>query len=157
MRKFNSIEEVLDFAIARESEAHAFYLQFSDRVKEPEMVEILKVFATEEAEHRIKLEAFRAGEVAIGEKQVANLNVADYVLNVEPYPNMNYTELLVVAMKKEQLSYKLYTDLAALAREKKLRNIFLKLAREEAEHKLRFELEYKSAMFWTESMKQRQQ
>ncbi len=142
MKKFGSIVEVLDFAIARESEAHSFYLQFSDRVRKPELVKILRVFATEEVEHRIKLEAFKAGEVAIEEKEVGNLNIADYVSAVEPHPNMNHTELLVVAMKKEDLSYKLYTDLAALAQEKELKDLFLKLAQEEAEHKLRFELEY---------------
>jgi rubrerythrin len=147
MEKFGSINEVLDFAIAREAEAQAFYLHFSDRVREPKLVKILKVFATEEAEHRIKLEAFKAGEVAIGKKEVGNLNIANYVSDVEPHPNMNYTELLVVAMKKEQLSYKLYTDLAALAKRKELRDIFLKLAQEEAEHKLRFEFEYDLTTF----------
>ena len=62
--------------------------------------------------------------------------------DVEPHPNMNYTELLVVAMKKEKLSYKLYMNLAELAQRKELKDIFLKLAQEEAAHKLRFEIEY---------------
>ncbi len=147
MRKFGCVGDVLDFAIARENEAHSFYLRFTDRVRRPKLVEMLKVFATEEVEHRVKLEAFKAGEVAIGEKEVDTLNIADYVSDVEPYPNMSYSELLVVAMKKEQLSYKLYTDLAALFRRKKMRNLFLKLAREEAEHKLRFEFEYDLTTF----------
>ncbi len=146
MRKFNSIEEVLDFAIARESEAHSFYLRFSDKVKNPELVQILRVFATEEAEHRIKLEAFKAGEVTIWEEELCNLNLTDYIPEVKPYPNMSYTELLVVAIKKERFSCKLYTDLAASARTKKLKNLFLKLLREETGHKLRFEREYNSTM-----------
>lgn len=142
MRKFGSVDDVLDFAIDRESEAHLFYVRLADMVKGPELVKVLRDFATEEVEHRIKLEAVKAGEVAIEKEEVGNLNIADYVPDIEPHPNMNYTELLVVAMKKEKLSYKLYTDLAALAQRKKLRDIFLKLAQEEAEHKLRFEIEY---------------
>lgn len=142
MRKFGSVDDVLDFAIDRESEAHLFYVRLADMVKGPELVKVLRDFATEEVEHRIKLEAVKAGEVAIEKEEVGNLNIADYVPDIEPHPNMNYTELLVVAMKKEKLSYKLYTDLAALAQRKELRDIFLKLAQEEAEHKLRFEIEY---------------
>ena len=75
-------------------------------------------------------------------KDVGNLNIADYVTDVEPTPNMSYVDLLVVAMKKENLSYKLYTDIAAIAQSEDLTDIFLKLAQEEAEHKLRFEFEY---------------
>lgn len=147
IEKFSSIDEVLDFAIDRESEAHAFYLRIAEMVKKPELIEILKVFATEEVEHRVRLEALKAGELAIKKKEVGNLNIADYVSDVEPHPNMNYTELLVVAMKKEKLSYRLYTDLAALDQRKEFRDIFLKLAQEEAEHKLRFELEYDLTTF----------
>jgi len=142
MRKFSSLIEVLDFAIARETEAHDLYVRLAGMVKNPELVKVLRGLATEEVEHRIQLEAVKAGEATIEDKEVGNLNIADHVTDVEPHPNMNCTELLIVAMKKEQLSYKLYTDLAALAQRKELRDIFLKLAQEEAEHKLRFEIEY---------------
>jgi rubrerythrin len=147
MRKFGSVDEVLDFAIARENEAHLFYVRLADMVKKPELVKALRVFATEEVEHRTKLEAVKAGEVAIEEEEVGNLNIADSVPDVEPHPNMDYTELLVVAMKKEDLSYKLYTNLAAISLKKELRDIFLKLAQEEAEHRLRFEYEYDLTTF----------
>jgi rubrerythrin len=60
---------------------------------------------------------------------------------------MNYTELLVVAIKKENLSYQLYIKLAAISMTKELRDIFLKLAQEEAEHRLRFEYEYDLTTF----------
>lgn len=153
MRKFGSIDEILDFAIARENEAHSFYLRFTDKVWRPELVKILRVFATEEVEHRIKLEKFKAGEIAIKKKKVENINIADFVSDVEPYPNMNYAELLVVAMKKEQLSYNLYTKLAALAQNKKMRDLFLKLAAEEANHKLRFEIEYNLAISGSQTNK----
>jgi rubrerythrin len=145
MRNFDSIDEVLDFAIDRESEAQAFYRRIADIVKDPELVKILKTFTTEEVEHRIKLEALKAGEIEIAREKVVNLNIADYLPDVEPHPNMDYTELLVAAIKKEDSAFKLYTDLAGLAQRKELKDIFLKLAQEEAKHKLRFEHEYESA------------
>ncbi len=147
MRKFGSVNEVLDFAIERENEACLFYARLAGTVKKPELVKALRVFVTEEVGHRIKLEAVKAGEAAIGEEEVSNLNIADYESDVEPHPNMSYIELLIVAIKKENLSIQLYTDLAAISHTKELRNIFLKLVQEETEHKLRFEFEYDLATF----------
>ncbi len=50
-------------------------------------------------------------------------------------------------MKKEDTSVKLYTDLAKMVQDEELKDTFLLLAQEEAEHKLRFELEYDLTFF----------
>ena len=55
---------------------------------------------------------------------------------------MDYVEMLVVGMKKEEISRQLYADLVSIAQNQQIRDVFSKLAQEEAEHKLRFELEY---------------
>jgi rubrerythrin len=68
-------------------------------------------------------------------------NIAD-VKSVEPHSKMSYVDMLIVGMKKEETSRKLYSDLARLTQKQELKEIFLKLAQEEAEHKLRFEIEY---------------
>jgi len=146
-RKFSSLIKVLDFAINREIEAHDLYVRLVDMVKRPELVKILRDFATEEVEHRLKLEAVKAGEATIGEEEAGDLGIADYVPDVEPHQDMSYVDLLVVAMKKEKLSCKLYTGLAAVTQRKDLRGIFRKLAMEEANHKMRFELEYDLTTF----------
>ena len=61
MSKFSSIDEVLDFAIERENKAQAFYQRIIDMVKNPKLVKTLEIFAIEEVEHKIKLEALKAG------------------------------------------------------------------------------------------------
>jgi rubrerythrin len=111
-------------------------------VEKPEMVKVLSDLAAEELEHKVKLEAVKAGKVEIGEEEVGKLDIVDYVKDVELHPKMNYAELLVVGMKKEETSRKLYTDLAAIVQKQELKDIFLKLAQEEAKHRLRFEFEY---------------
>ena len=147
MQTFKSADEVMDFAINAEIEAVDFYNILADFVEKPEMAEMLSGLALQESEHKAKLEAMKAGRIAIDEEDVGDLGIADSVKDVKPYAKMNYVDLLVVGMKKEEAALKLYTDLAAIAQTQKLRDIFLRLAQEEAEHKVRFELEYDLTTF----------
>jgi rubrerythrin len=144
MKKYNSVEEILDFAIAREEEANEFYTELAERMERPEMRKVFEDFAKEERGHKAKLEAVKKGEFQISsnEEEVPSLDIADYVVDVEPKPNMSYAEALIVAMKKEKAAYRLYLDLASVAGNEELTDMFLSLANEEAKHKLRFEIEY---------------
>jgi len=60
---------------------------------------------------------------------------------------MNYPELLVYAIKKENSSHRLYATMASIFSEPELKDIFLKLALEEANHKRRLEIEHDSVTF----------
>ncbi len=142
MGQFDSVEEVIDFAIAREVESRDFYMKLAERMENPAMQKVFENFATEELGHKLKLEAIKRGEILLVEEQIKNLDIADYVVDVEPQPDMDYAEALVLAMKKEKAAYRLYLDLAAMAEDEELTDMFLSLAQEEAKHKLRFEIEY---------------
>jgi len=144
MKKFSSMDEILDFAIEREIEANKFYMELAERMGRPEMRKVFEDFAKEELGHKAKLEAVKQGAFIIssGQKEVPSLGIADYVVDVPPKPDMSYADSLVVAMKKEKAAYRLYLDLAAVAETEELTNLFLSLANEEAKHKLRFEIEY---------------
>ena len=142
MGQFESVEEVIDFAIEREVESRDFYMKLAERMENPAMQKVFENFAIEELGHRLKLEAIQRGEILLVEEQVKSLDIADYVVDVEPRPDMDYTDALVLAMKKEKAAYRLYLDLAAMAEDEELTDMFLSLAQEEAKHKLRFEIEY---------------
>jgi len=142
MERFESVEEVLEFAIAREMESQDFYMKLAERMENPAMQKVFENFAAEELGHRLKLEAIKRGHILLGQEEVKSLEIADYVVDVEPRPDMDYAEVLVVAMKKEKAAYRLYLDLAAAAEDEELTDMFLLLAQEEAKHKLRFEIEY---------------
>lgn len=142
MERFESIEEVLDFAIARETESQDFYMKLAERMDNPEMQGVFEKFASEELGHKMKLEAVKHGQILLGQKDVESLSIADYVVDVETQPNMDYAEALILAMRKEKAAYRLYLDLAAVAEDEELTDMFLSLAQEEAKHKLRFEIEY---------------
>ena len=145
MEKFNSVDEVLDFAIENEIEANRFYSEMAAKAKIPAMKEVFESFARDEAGHRAKLEALKS-EGGLAEatepEQVQELGLADYLVDVEPRFDMDYKDALILAMKKEKGAYRLYLDLATVAQSEELTDMFMYLAQEEAKHKLRFEIEY---------------
>jgi len=147
MKTFQSFDEVVDFAINAEIEAIHFYKMLADFVEKPEIADLLSELALQESEHKSRLEAIKAGKIHIAEQEVGDLGITDHVEDIEPYARMNYVDLLVVGMKKEEAARKLYTDLATAAQTQEQRNIFLKLAQQEAEHKMWFELEYDLTTF----------
>ena len=143
-KQFESVDEILDFAIAREEKASQFYADLAGAMDIPAMIEVFEDFAREEQSHKAKLEAVKRGEYQFGggAVQVRGLGLADYLVEGELRPDMSYVDALILAMKKEKAAYKLYLDLAAKADNDALTNLFLSLAGEEAKHKLRFEIEY---------------
>ena len=147
MDNFKSVDDILDFAIGREVEAIELYSDLLRKVEKPEMRSALKGFIKEELEHKEKLETEKAEGIVLKDEEVGNLGIAEYVEGGEARPDMSYKDLLILAMKKEAVSVKLYNDLAKMAQDEKLKDTFLLLAQEEAEHKLRFELEYDLTFF----------
>ena len=60
---------------------------------------------------------------------------------------MTYDQSLVVGMQREKNSFRLYTRLASIARDQDVKDMFSKLAQEEAQHKLQLEIEYDLTTF----------
>lgn len=147
MNKFNTINGALDFAINQEIKSYSFYLELADFVEQPEMARVLTDLASEELRHKVKLEAVKAGQIALDEEKISNLGIAESVNDIEPDAKMDYLEMLVVGMKKEEQARRLYTKLASIALNQQIRNMFTQLANEEAGHKLRFEIEYELMTF----------
>ncbi len=145
MKKFESVDDVLAFAISEEEAAHAFYSELAEKVDKAWVKQLLLDFAREELGHKAKLEAFKKGKrLQPAARQIMDLQIGDYLVDVDPsqYEVLDYQQALVIAMKKEKAAFKLYSDLAEAAPTEELKNAFLALAQEEAKHKLRFEIEY---------------
>ncbi len=142
MDRIDSVDEILEYAIAREVEANQLYMYMAKQMENPEMSKVCEEFAKEELEHKAKLEleVMKRGQV------VSDFDISDYMMDVGNEMDMDYEELLVFAIKKEETSVSLYTDLAAVIKDKESRETLLSLAQEETEHKLRFETEYRSLL-----------
>lgn len=140
---FASIDELLAFAIDKEESAARFYLDLASRMDRPAMRQVFLDFAREEEGHQARLQAARQqGHIAPAAGRVPDLKMANYLVEQEPYPGMEYAEALVLAMRMEKAAFQLYSDLALSVGDPALRDTLNALAQEEARHKLRFEVEY---------------
>jgi rubrerythrin len=143
MNTFRSADEILNFAIEREEEAFKFYTDLSNNVKSTHMRQLFSDFAHEELGHKARLMALKkSGTLVPAHKKIPDLKIADYLVEIEPQPVMEYQDALRLAMQREKAAFRLYTDLAIVAEDDTVRSLFLFLAQEEAKHKLHFEIEY---------------
>jgi rubrerythrin len=143
MNPFETIDDILDFAMQSEQEAIDFYTQLAAKMKNKQMQEVFLEFAMEEVGHKARLQKIKDERVFdLDTEQVNDLKIADYVVTGKPSENMEYADALVLAMKREKAAFKLYTALSERTNNLELKNTFQALAVEESKHKLRFELEY---------------
>ena len=136
-------DEVIKFAIDGEQEAIDAYTTASGIVKRNNMKEMLLGLARQERTHKTRLESIdqeRVSEAAI--VNVPDLKIADFMDDVTITAAMDYQDILVVAMKREEKAHNLYTTLASNTEDAELKKVFEVLAQEEAGHKLALEKEY---------------
>jgi rubrerythrin len=143
LESFQTAEDALDFAISEEEGAIAFYTELAGKATEKALKELLLGFAEEERGHKQKLLGVKDGQRMLRvDDKVRDLKLADYLTDVQPRSDVTYQDALIIAMKKEKAAYAMYLDLSEAAPDQELAELFLGLAHEEANHKLRFELEY---------------
>ncbi|MFQ5870373.1 MAG: ferritin family protein, partial [Candidatus Zixiibacteriota bacterium] len=111
--KFKSVDEILDFAVEKEEEAAQFYTDLAGRVEQSWMVKAFEDFAKEEVKHKKMLLAVKEGKLLMPAlEKVKDLKIADYLVEVTSSPELGYQGALILAMKKEKASFRLYNDLA---------------------------------------------
>ena len=142
---FKSIDEVLTFAIDREKEAVVFYTDFSRRESISSLKGTFKELAQEEARHVKLLTGIKMNKSVIDSyeiKKITDLKISDYLTKTEYVEGMPMEDILILAMKREEMAVKLYQDLAQKSAHQESVKLFRLLAQEEAQHKLKFEWMY---------------
>ncbi len=143
MKAFDSIDDILDFAMRSEQEAIDFYTQLAAKMTNKQMQEVFLEFAKEEVGHKARLQKIKDENLFDMEVELVNdLKISDYVVGGKPAGEMEYADALVLAMKREKAAFKLYMALSERTQIPEMKKTFLALAVEESKHKLRFELEY---------------
>jgi rubrerythrin len=132
--------EILELAVAREVDANRFYLALAARVQNPHIRKIFNDLAAEELEHKAKLELeiMKTGRVV--NTNETPLGLQDDQPDYTPLEyEIDYKDILLMGMQKEEASFRLYVDLAGRVTDANSKGMLLALAQEEAGHKLRFQ------------------
>jgi rubrerythrin len=136
-------DQIIDYAIDREKEAVQFYHELQESVHFTERRNLLVNLEHMEKVHIAMLEGIREQNIEkIDISEIEDLHISEYIVHDEPSGELSYQDILIVAMKREEASHRLYSDLAAKTTDTGVRKLFLKLASEEAKHKLLFEKMY---------------
>ena len=143
MAKSDSIKKILKFAISREIEAYRLYRSIAAIVKNPKLKTSIEELAKEELEHKSKLEfeIQRIGETVDIEQNYDEFEPADYI-DQNTKVDLTDKNILDIAIAKEDLSFKLYSNVLPDVRDEQLKNTLTNLAKDEARHKQLLEIKY---------------
>ena len=143
-----NFDKIIDFAVEREKAAVDFYHELQGKAKFEAQKEMLNEFEDMEKGHVVVLENIRKkGFENLDEKNVTDLKISDYIVPVEPSDEMDYQDILIIAMKREEAATKLYSEMATRFPGSDIQKMFLRLSAEEADHKLRFEKLYDEQIY----------
>jgi rubrerythrin len=133
--KSNTVDDVLEFAISCEEQAHQRYRELADRIEDPGLAEIVRSLADEEQRHRERLRAVAAGDLSsVRPRQGAEWLSCELTQAAEPGPEATLTQVMRFAISLEQQAFHLYMSLATASTDPGLATVFRTLAGQEAEH-----------------------
>ncbi|CAB1064962.1 hypothetical protein D1BOALGB6SA_9759 [Olavius sp. associated proteobacterium Delta 1] len=149
--EFENLAAILDFAIEKELEAAEFYTHISQEEAFSGAGRMFEEFAQEERKHQQLLQDFKAGGLAASMedyqfKWISDIKRSDYVVDSEYSRGMGYSDILMLAMKREEKALQLYNDFLEKADSEESRTLFKVLCQEEAKHKLALETMYDDYM-----------
>jgi rubrerythrin len=147
--EFSTFDDVIQFAIKRETEAAQGYSRLRKIAQEESAKKLLQDLEGEEKKHKRILQGLTKAKVDVSaSKDIQDLKISDYLIEEPLGPEMNFQDLLIFAAKKEKKAVELYQDLAKITEKKEQKKLFEFLAKQEKTHKLRLELEYEKRVLW---------
>lgn len=142
---FESVDDILAYAIDKEKEAVQFYTDLAGKEKFKSVKDTFENFAKEEEKHAQLLQDLSSDESKVEEyelKAVPDLKISNYLVETEYKEGMFMQDILRLAMKREEQAVKLYKDLAAKTENAQIVKVLNILTQEEAKHKLALETMY---------------
>jgi rubrerythrin len=143
----SAIEDIMNFAIDKEIEAIAFYEALAGKAENPVVKDAILKLADEERKHEKMLRNIDLKKMQLVKRpSQEDMKLSDYLVETPVTKDMSYPDLLVIAMKREQKSYELYSELELRAGDHATRKVFTLLKGEELKHKARLEREYEEGV-----------
>jgi rubrerythrin len=132
-----TIEEILGIAAATELQGHQFYLNLSEKVQHPAVKQKIYSLAEDEKRHLETVENLYRKVLGREPQEPPSKGVPDIIRAIAALQIDNKTQVLQVldmAIEAETISAKFYHRGATLAADRKIREIFEELEREEDGH-----------------------
>jgi rubrerythrin len=138
---------IINNAIAQEELSHEFYQRMANLVSHKETKETFQYLAKEELDHKAFLQSCFTAEGCKLVSHPQNAHLAEILKAPEFTPEMSPKEALVIAMKREEGSYRFYQGLAALQPPGEIQGFLEKMAQVELGHKEKVEYLYDNTAF----------
>ena len=139
----SEFNNVLDYAVEKEQEAVLFYLELQKKTEFKALKDMLADLENMEKGHITVIENLR--KKGIAENIIQEIKPLNYNTSLEEpddYQNLDFTKILLIAIKREENAFNLYSAMVERVSDISLKNLFKQLANEEAQHKERFEKLY---------------
>lgn len=141
------LQALIEQAILQEELSHAFYRRMADLVSHPETKDTFEYLAKEELEHRAFLQQCLTPAGCVLAGQATDTRLAEIMQTPALTEDLSPKEALVVAMKREEASYRFYRHLASLQPPGEIKDFLEKMAAVELSHKEKVEYLYDNAAF----------
>jgi len=136
---FNSFEDLIEFAIEKEKEASSFYADLAKQTSFSGVKEALLEMSKEEKKHQSMLENLGGNQELVKGyklKWIPDMKRSDYMVEMKYEDGMSYTDILRLAMKREEQALRMYNELQKKTDNKENIKLLKLLCQEEAKHKL---------------------
>jgi rubrerythrin len=102
MKKFETVDDILNFAMNEEQQAVDFYSELAENAKTDDMRQVFTEFAEEEIKHKQRLMKIKEeGFYTLEKEQIQDLKISDFVVSVKPTKNMTYEEVAAYLEKNK--------------------------------------------------------
>jgi rubrerythrin len=152
MEKFDSIDSILNRAIALEEEAYNLYSGAAQATLSDPIRDRLLELAQIEQAHKARLQEVMTGNVrwAIRRSKaepVADLRLSDHLVGGSLDPDADFQDVLLFAARRERTAHDFYVAMGELVEEPLHRSLFEMLATEELRHKYLLEKTYEEVVY----------
>jgi len=137
------LQRALDFALAKEKEAEAFYRTWAGKAADPAVIALLNELKASEHGHYEMLSRITVDELIAGSSSPtsADADLVELLNDATATSSMSLGDALLLAIRREDTSVALYERLAEFKGEASA--LFRGLAAEERRHRSRLEAQYK--------------
>jgi len=141
------LRALIEHAILQEELSHEFYQRMANLVSHRESKETFNFLAQEELDHKAFLSQCLTPDGCTLAGQAHDTHLAEIMQTPTITEDLNPKEALVIAMKREEGSFRFYQRLASLQPPGEPRAFLEKMARMELGHKEKVEYLYNNAAF----------